>query len=201
MRIKSDKEQALDSCMKMIYKVAHKFSSRFRGMVGTGDGGLEDLTQAGVLGFLTAYDKFDPSRGAKLSSFAYFYIFRAIQSYVAANYGVCRVPHDNINNDFRGTSYEDLIYADDQCSPDTTILSTELQVNDDWLDLLKFIPYLSKHEKISLFSHHELLKEDVKPREKPLHNLFLKCALLKLKRLILDHKISVEENNNDAKRY
>lgn len=47
---------------------------------------LEDVYQAGVVGLLDAVECFDPTKGARLSTWAYFYIMHEIYEYEQAKY-------------------------------------------------------------------------------------------------------------------
>ena len=62
----------------LIYSIARKF----------GDNDLDDLFQAGCIGMMEAYKKFDSSRGVKFTTFAYPYVLGRISEYVRENHAV-----------------------------------------------------------------------------------------------------------------
>ena len=63
----------------LIYSIASKF--------GSGQD-MDDLFQAGCIGMMEAYKKFDVSRGVKFTTFAYPYILGRISEYVRENHAV-----------------------------------------------------------------------------------------------------------------
>ena len=63
----------------LIYSIASKF--------GSGQD-MDDLFQAGCIGMMEAYKKFDASRGVKFTTFAYPYILGRISEYVRENHAV-----------------------------------------------------------------------------------------------------------------
>lgn len=63
----------------LIYSIATKF--------GSGQD-MDDLFQAGCIGMMEAYKKFDASRGVKFTTFAYPYILGRISEYVRENHAV-----------------------------------------------------------------------------------------------------------------
>jgi RNA polymerase sigma factor FliA len=61
-----DRERIIEEFLPIIKHLAYKVSRGF-----DDDGITEDLISSGVLGLLEAMEKFDPSRGIKLNTFAY----------------------------------------------------------------------------------------------------------------------------------
>ena len=62
----------------LIYSIANKFGTR----------DIDDLFQAGCIGMMEAYEKFDISRGVKFTSFAYPYIVGRISEFVRENHTI-----------------------------------------------------------------------------------------------------------------
>ena len=62
----------------LIYSIANKFGTR----------DIDDLFQAGCIGMMEAYEKFDISRGVKCTSFAYPYIVGRISEFVRENHTI-----------------------------------------------------------------------------------------------------------------
>ena len=61
----------------LIYSIAGKFGN---------DQDMDDLFQAGCMGMIEAYKKFDESRGVKFTTYAYPYILGKISEYVRENH-------------------------------------------------------------------------------------------------------------------
>lgn len=62
----------------LIYSIARKFS--------TND--LDDLFQAGCIGMMEAYNKFDASKGVKFTTYAYPYILGRVSEYARENHTI-----------------------------------------------------------------------------------------------------------------
>lgn len=65
---------------KLIYKMAHMYKSS--GIE------LDDLIQVGKIGFIEAYNRFDPTYNVKFTTYAYPYINGEISKYVRENKGI-----------------------------------------------------------------------------------------------------------------
>ena len=63
----------------LIYSISHYFE---------GYKNKEDLYQAGCVGLITAYQKFNPNMGAKFSTYAYSYIFGEMRKLVREDKGI-----------------------------------------------------------------------------------------------------------------
>lgn len=63
--MKGEIEEVIKECEKMIYKLASKYSMYYN---------IDDLYQAGVVGLIKAYKKYDESSSCKFSSYAYKFI-------------------------------------------------------------------------------------------------------------------------------
>ena len=63
----------------LIYSIASKFGN---------NNAMDDLFQAGCIGMMEAYKRFDSSRGVKFTTFAYPYILGRISEYVRENHAV-----------------------------------------------------------------------------------------------------------------
>lgn len=67
----SDINELWTQVRRLVLHMAHK---RLRATSGTGGVTLDDLTQAGFLGFLRAVETFDPGAGAKFSTWLVYYV-------------------------------------------------------------------------------------------------------------------------------
>ena len=63
--MKGELGEVIKDCEKMIYKLASNYSMYYS---------MEDLYQAGVVGLIKAYKKYDESSSCKFSSYAYKFI-------------------------------------------------------------------------------------------------------------------------------
>ncbi len=75
--MKDLKEVILENS-KLIYSIASKF----------GGNDIDDLFQAGCIGMMEAYKKFDVSKGVKFTTYAYPFILGRISEYVRENHTV-----------------------------------------------------------------------------------------------------------------
>ncbi len=73
-------ETLIEDNARLIYKVVGMF--KYSGVDN------DDLKQVGKLGFIEAYNNFDPSKGVKFTTYAYPYIYGSISKYVKDNKGV-----------------------------------------------------------------------------------------------------------------
>ena len=71
--------------MGLVYNIARNFARKF-------DCPVEDLVQEGALGLIKAIEKFDPSRGTQLSSYAYWWIAAYINRYLQMKFPEVHVP-------------------------------------------------------------------------------------------------------------
>lgn len=73
-------EELIIENANLIYKIANMFRNSGNDM--------EDLKQVGKMGFIEAYQHFNPEHGVKFTTYAYPYIYGAISKYVRENKGV-----------------------------------------------------------------------------------------------------------------
>lgn len=74
--------------MGLVYDIARKFARKVNCPV-------EDLVQEGALGLIKAIEKFDPSRGTQLSSYAYWWIAAYINHYLQMKFSEVHFPLRN----------------------------------------------------------------------------------------------------------
>ncbi len=65
---------------KLLYSIIHKYFPNYPNK--------EDLLQVGSIGLLKAYQNFDPTKGAKLTTYAYPYIYGEMKKYVREDRGI-----------------------------------------------------------------------------------------------------------------
>lgn len=66
-----DQETVIESCKGLVFQIAKKFKNR--------GAEWDDLVQAGILGILEAYERFDLKYDVKFSTFAYYHIVKQMQ--------------------------------------------------------------------------------------------------------------------------
>lgn len=78
------KEKLIQANLRLVIKVASKYKTYGMEML--------DLVQEGVIGLMTAIERFDISRGTKLSTYATFWIRQAIERAIMNKNNLIRVP-------------------------------------------------------------------------------------------------------------
>lgn len=172
------KENLIKKHMGMINKIVSKFYHNFKGMDDINYSVKDDMVQEGILGFLKALEKYDPEKGVKISSFAYFFIFSAVQQFVAGNFGVCRQPHDKISNDYK-------VFGDDtsELIPErylTYDIDYDNTLDGQYGDLYSKLEVLPMIERECLMYTYGLRK-NLDPRLMPLTEFLTNTAIIRLK--------------------
>jgi RNA polymerase primary sigma factor len=83
--------ELVNSNVGLVYDQARKFKGRFPGAPD-----LEDLIQEGMVGLMTAVHKYDPARGNKFSTVAFYWISQAIGRGVNKTGRLVRLPENRI---------------------------------------------------------------------------------------------------------
>lgn len=78
------RDQLVRANLRLVFSIAHRFRCRMLG--------LEDLVQEGIIGLMTAVDRFDLSRGCRLSTYATHWIRQAISRSIEQNDRLIRLP-------------------------------------------------------------------------------------------------------------
>jgi len=87
---------------KLVYSIINKYSNIYN---------KEDLFQVGMIGAITAYQKYDKSLGVKYSTFAYKYILGEVLKYLREDRNI-RVSRDIINDYKKILIAKDYIYKE-----------------------------------------------------------------------------------------
>lgn len=69
-----------DEIQKLIFSVIHKYFSNYPNK--------EDLFQVGYIGYMKAEENYDPSYGAKISTYAYPYIYGEMKHFIREDKGI-----------------------------------------------------------------------------------------------------------------
>ena len=181
-----EKYKEIEGLRPLIRKLSLQFLGQFSGGAFPQNEALDDLMQEGVLGALTAYDRFDPTVGVKFSSYAYMYIFGALQAHTALIFGVCKQPRRNISNQYRGLGLREVSEDD--------VADNVMDICDDFLqyeDKLGFIAHvfkedLTKNEQLCVYKRFLNNSIQLPDRINAMYDFFVESGLLKLRR-ILDH--------------
>lgn len=88
-RGKRAKDRMVQANLRLVVTIARKYYHR---NVHTGIT-IEDLVQEGSIGLMRAVDKFDPSRGYKFSTYAFWWVKQAITRYLHQRSRMIRLPH------------------------------------------------------------------------------------------------------------
>lgn len=125
----------------MIYKVA----SRFAGSAKERNLDIEDLCQVGILGYIRAWDTFDPERGVKFSTHAFNCVKSHIQRFLR-DFNMIRLPGERRYESAPVVSLETVVF-DDGRSP--VLLEDLLGKEEDQTGVYvhEFINELSEKEK------------------------------------------------------
>ena len=172
----------------MVKSVVNKFMSKFSNGVAQSDDLRQDLMQEGILGILEAYDKYDPGRSTKFSSFAYFFIFSRIQKCTALMFGCLRMPHTKISNDYYAISVSREVF-DETMSEREDVLKTynhiEKYFESQEYDVHEGMKSLTPAQSYFLAKTHNLDPEGGGfPRLEPIGNFLSKTGLMKIKRIL-----------------
>ena len=65
---------------RLLYSIIHRYFPNYPEK--------EDLMQVGVVGLMKAYENYDPTMGAKLTTYAYPYIYGEMKRFVRENHGI-----------------------------------------------------------------------------------------------------------------
>ncbi len=87
------KKQDIDKYTPLVYAVVSKYATLFPAL------DREDMAAEGKIGLLEAYVKFDASKNAAFSTYAWYWVVKKIQEYISKNINIIEMPQD-VRNKF-----------------------------------------------------------------------------------------------------
>lgn len=84
------KDRMVAGNLRLVANICRREMRRYPRLVGTAD--HADMLQAGAMGLLRGAEKFDPERGYKFSTFAFYWIWQAVGRWVASDCRTIRLP-------------------------------------------------------------------------------------------------------------
>lgn len=94
----------------------------------------EDLVQEGVIGLIKAAQKFDPDKGAKFSTFAYFWVRQAMFTSLTSKSRTIRLPTHVVALKLRIYKFMETFFMSVGFEPDSAIIAKELKVDKYLVD-------------------------------------------------------------------
>lgn len=128
-------EAALHRLITAYARLAVSFASRFRRY----DASYDDLIQQGNLGLMRAAEKFDPSNGARFSTYASWWIRASMQDYVMRNWSMVRTgTNANQKKLFFHLRRAMARHKDDEArtEPLSAVIARELQVPENQVEAM-----------------------------------------------------------------
>lgn len=110
----------------LIYSIASKFKGQ----------DMDDLFQAGSMGMMEAYKKFDASKGVKFTTYAYPYILGRISEYVRENHTV-KISKDMMRAKGKVERAKEILAQELMREPSDIELSNYLNIPLENLDILQ----------------------------------------------------------------
>jgi RNA polymerase sigma-32 factor len=113
----------IEAQLRLVVKIAHEYWWSGQD--------IQDLIQAGNLGLVIAFEKFDPGRGVRLSTYAAFWIRAYVRACAAASLRLVRggpsSPDLSLDSTLSadGGSHLDLLPAEDASRPDVALEAKE----------------------------------------------------------------------------
>lgn len=121
--MKGELGEVIKECEKLIYKLASKYSMYYS---------IEDLYQAGVIGLIKAYKKYDISSSCKFSSYAYKYILGEMIDFIRKDRNI--IVSDEVFDIYkRYIKVRDLLFSKYEREPSIKEISAFMDISEKQL--------------------------------------------------------------------
>ncbi len=145
-------EQFIYQYSNLIYSISHYFKNYSN---------KEDLYQAGCVGLLVAYQKFDPKKGAKFSTYAYPYILGEMRKLVREDKGI-KISRDISKLNLQIEKTKAILNQKLMREPTLTELSQFLKVPLEQIEeAIKTVNILTSFDEVLIDEGKELTLYDV----------------------------------------
>ena len=181
LQAKAGNKKAIDLLVKSNLRLVVKIAHNFRGLGVS----LNDLVAEGNLGLMSAARKFDPSKGAKFSSYSALWIKQSIRNAIAKLGRTVRIPIQSLSRISKIYVAQKKLNSEYHREPTTKELSEYLELPEPTVKRLLKVDIsntsLNSHTE-SKETHSELIEIVKDPDYEPLiNNLYLQEDLSLLK--------------------
>ena len=126
----------VEANIRLVYSVFQKYTSMTQGFE-------DDAIQAGMMGLMRAVDKFDPARGYKFSTYAYWWIRQGIQRFTRAEMATIHLPHEHANRRKQLLAAEQRLATELGRMPTNSELAADLGCLERMIDAIRNPPVCS----------------------------------------------------------
>lgn len=144
----------VEANIRLVYAVFQKYTTMVQGYE-------DDAIQAGMLGLMRAVDKFDPARGYKFSTYAYWWIRQSLQRFTRAEMSTIHLPQEHANKRKRLLAAEERLFTELGRMPTDSELAADLGCLERMIEATRNPPVCSHSFDYKLADDGNLLLIDV----------------------------------------